>query len=79
MKPIEQKNRHGKESWKDKHRCEKSRKNGCRIVKDLSIHGFTYKGWHLFVREIDFEWGTTYMANASNDIKYCPFCGEELL
>ena len=76
---IKIKIKHGNESWEDKHRCEESRKHNCRIVKDFSKHGITHKGWCLFVKKVDFDWGATYMTHVSNNIKYCPFCGEELL
>jgi len=62
------------------HRCNQSLNANCSIRKyqKSSIGRMDRDGqWHLYSREVDFDYDVTYMSHVSK-ISYCPFCGEKL-
>lgn len=63
------------------HRCKGSLKSElsiryCKQYKNWDIQG-DYETWRLSKAEYDSEYGVKYLSNVT-EIKYCPFCGEEL-
>lgn len=66
------------------HRCKQSLDANCSIRKyPKSSNGLMHNlmdrdgQWHLYSREVDFDYDVTYMSHVSK-ILYCPFCGEKL-
>ena len=63
------------------HRCEGSLKAKVSIRYSHRYPKWSNQGdkvtWRLFQLEIDSEYDTKYLSHVS-EIKFCPFCGEEL-
>ena len=63
------------------HRCEGSLKNFISIrysnkYKNIITEDNT-EVWRLFENAYDYDYGSHYQHDIA-EIKYCPFCGEEL-
>ena len=65
------------ETFEANHRCEGSLNARCRVLKNITRHGVTNLGWHLYYIYDDFEYDSIYPLKVA-EIKFCPFCGKEL-
>ena len=64
------------------HRCDESLKNKVSIRYRKAHEGWNinkndYMAWRLFENAYDCDYGSHYQSHVA-EIKYCPFCGEEL-